>query len=67
MNIEEYLSLMEFELEEDFEGKFPVHKTSYTYTASDNDASTDDGKASTNPSTASTIDNDGNASPSPSD
>ena len=67
MNTEEYLSLMEFELEEDFEGKFPVHKTSYTYTASDNDASTDDGKASTNPSTASTIDNDGNASPSPSD
>lgn len=68
MNTEEYLSLMEYELEEDFEKKFPVHKTSYTYSAADAAQENSIGEADgTNPSTASTIDNDGNSSPSPSD
>ena len=69
-NTEAYLSLLEYELEEDFENKFPVHKTSFTITgkdAPDSDVDHNTGNVGTNPSTESTVSNNGNASPSPSD
>lgn len=72
VNADDYLSLMDYELEEDFENRYPVHKTSFTVTGKDApdgdvDKSTGSGDAPQNESTASTIDNNGNASPSPSD
>ena len=33
-----FKSMIEYELEEDFENKFPVHRTSYTQSASDNNS-----------------------------
>ncbi len=69
MNADDYLSLMDFELAEDFENKYPVHKTSFTVTgkdAPDHDVDGSDGEPATNPSSASTQANNGNASPSPS-
>ena len=57
-------------LEEDFENKFPVHKTSFTITgkdAPDSDVDHNTGNVVSNPSTESTVSNNGNASPSPSD
>ena len=69
-NTEAYLSLLEYELEEDFENKFPVHKTSFTITgkdAPDSDVDHNTGNVVSNPSTESTVSNNGNASPSPSD
>ena len=69
-NTETYMSLLEYELEEDFENKFPVHKTSFTITGKDEPTSDVDhntGGVGSNPSTESTMSNNGNASPSPSD
>ena len=66
-NTDDYLSLMEYELEENFENKFPVHKTSFTVTGKDAPDQDVDGNAPKNESTASTAANNGNASPSPSD
>lgn len=71
INADDYLSLMDLELEEDFENRYPVHKTSFTVTGKDApdgdvDKSTS-GDAPQNASTASTTANNGNASPSPSD
>lgn len=70
-NVDDYLSLMDFELEEDFENRYPVHKTSFTVTgnnASDGggDQSTGGGDPPLNASTESTKANNANASPSPS-
>lgn len=72
VNADDYLSLMDYELDEDFENKYPVHKTSFTVTgkdAPDHDVDGSDGGASAplNASTESTAANNGNASPSPSD
>jgi len=72
MNVDDYLSLMDFELDEDFENRYPVHKTSFTVTGKDApdgdvDKSTGDGDPPFNASTESTKANNANASPSPSD
>lgn len=70
INADDYLSLMDYELEEDFENRYPVHKTSFTVTgkdAPDEDVDHSTRGLETNPSTASTKANNGNASPSPSD
>lgn len=72
MNVDDYLSLMDFELDEDFENRYPVHKTSFTVTGKDApdgdvDKSTGDGDPPLNASTESTKANNANASPSPSD
>lgn len=70
VNADDYLSLMDYELEEDFENRYPVHKTSFTVTgkdAPDGDVDKSNGGLITNPSTESTKANNGNASPSPSD
>lgn len=71
MNVDDYLSLMDFELDEDFENRYPVHKTSFTVTGKDApdgdvDKSTGDGELPLNSSTESTKANNANASPSPS-
>lgn len=66
-DVDDYLSLMDYELDEDFENKYPVHKTSFTVTGKDApDDDVDKSTLSVNPSTQSTIANNGNASPSPS-
>ena len=60
---------MDFELDEDFENIYPVHKTSFTVTekdATDNEVDKSNGGLESNPSTESTKANNGNASPSPS-
>lgn len=70
INADDYLSLMEYELEEDFENRYPVHKTSFTVTgkdAPDGDVDKSTSGQPANASTASTQNNNGNASPSPSD
>lgn len=72
INADDYLSLMDYELEEDFENRYPVHKTSFTVTGKDApdgdvDKSTSGDNEPQNASTASTAANNGNASPSPSD
>lgn len=70
VNADDYLSLMDYELEEDFENRYPVHKTSFTVTgkdAPDGDVDKSTDGLESNPSTESTKANNGNASPSPSD
>lgn len=71
VNADDYLSLMDYELDEDFENKYPVHKTSFTVTGKDapehEDVDGNNGNLEATGSTVSTIDNNGNASPSPSD
>lgn len=72
INADDYLSLMDYELEENFENRYPVHKTSFTVTGKDApdgdvDKSTSGDNEPQNASTASTAANNGNASPSPSD
>lgn len=71
MNVDDYLSLMDFELDEDFENRYPVHKTSFTVTGKDApdgdvDKSTGSGDLPLNASTESTKANNANESPSPS-
>lgn len=63
LNADDYLSLMDYELSEDFEDRYPVHKTSFTITG-DGDEPDD---IPTNDSSLSTDKNNGNASPAPSD
>lgn len=68
INADDYVSAMDYELNEDFENRYPVHKTSFTITGKDAPEYQDvDGSGLTNPSTASTAANNGNASPAPSD
>lgn len=68
--VDDYLSLMDFELDEDFENRYPVHKTSFTVTGKDAPDGDVDKSSSTDPpvnaSTESTKANNANASPSPS-
>ena len=70
LDIDDYLSLMDFELDEDFENKYPVHKTSFTVTGKDAPDSDVDGNTGdippVNASTESTKANNANESPSPS-
>lgn len=69
-DVDDYLSLMDFELDEDFENRYPVHKTSFTVTGKDAQDEDVDKSSSTDPpvnaSTESTKANNANASPSPS-
>ena len=69
VNADDYISLMDYELDEDFENKYPVHKTSFTVTGKDAPEyeDVDNHGDLGNPSTASTVANNGNALPSPSD
>ena len=75
MNADDYLSLMDYELAEDFENKYPVHKTSYTLTGDgedsgdENSSGEDSGtlKEDAPASTVSTVENGGNSYPAPSD
>ena len=71
ISTEDYISLMDYELAEDFENRYPVHKTSFTITGKDapqyQDVDGNKGEDSTNPSTMSTVANDGNNNPSPND
>ena len=71
VNADDYITLMDYELDEDFENKYPVHKTSFTVTGKDapehEDVDNNNGGLESNPSTESTVANDGNASPAPSD
>lgn len=68
--VDDYLSLMDFELDEDFENRYPVHKTSFTVTGKDAPDGDVDKSTSTDPpvnaSTESTKANNANESPSPS-
>lgn len=73
INAEDYLSLMDYELENDFENRYPVHKTSFNVTGKDEPPGDVDKSAEStastpaNASTESTGANNGNASPAPSD
>lgn len=66
VDVDDYLSLMDYELDEDFENKYPVHKTSFTVTSRDQSGGIYDSTKPMNASTESTKANNGNASPSPS-
>jgi hypothetical protein len=61
-NADSYISLMEEELEEDFEGRFPVHQTAFTKSSNDNKPSEDN---PTNENTIKTKSNNANNNPSP--
>ena len=66
---EVYFALLDRELEDDIENKYPVHKTSYTYTGddnSDNKGGRPVAEDSNNPSTLQTRANGTNNVPSPS-
>lgn len=68
VNADDYLTLMDYELDEDFENRYPVHKTSFTVSgkdAPDDDVDKSHAGAEQNPSTESTTENDGNSLPSP--
>ena len=72
VDVEAYLALMDSEIEEDFENKYPVHKTSFTYSSNDKSGGKDKGgrpeeENPTNESTIQTRSNGGNDIPSPSD
>lgn len=71
-NPENYIALMEYELEEDFENRYPVHRTSFTVTGKDDPEHEDHNKGgrppenSDNPSSIQTKTNGANAAPRPS-
>lgn len=68
-DVEAYLSLMDEELELDFENKYPIHKTSFTYSGKDSDNSDVDQsggapiKNSNDDKTLATKTNNGNKQP----
>lgn len=74
MNVETYLALMDFERAQKYDERYPPHVTSYTvsgsekkalpyqYTGKEQSPTTD----LSNPSSISTVENDGNRSPKPS-
>lgn len=64
INPQAYLSLMEYELSEDFEGRYPVHATSYTRTSDEGGRPEESNP--TQSSTLSTRANASNAAPKPS-
>jgi len=55
MNPDVYMSLMDYELENDFESKYPIHQTSFTATSESTDGEDKGGRPeeedTTNPST----------------
>ncbi len=74
MDLEAYRALMDYELEEDFENKYPVHQTSYTMstkksadTSGDNTGGRPTNDDSTNDNTIISKANGANDLPSPSD
>ena len=64
---EAFFDMLDEELESDVEHKYPVHKTSYTYGADENDGGRPVDEDTTNPKTLTTRANGGNILPSPSD
>lgn len=66
-----YISLMDYELSEDFENKYPVHRTSYTQSSNDRGGTgtkeTVDIVSATNENTIQSQSSGSNESPSPSD
>ncbi|MGV2885475.1 hypothetical protein [Paenibacillus taichungensis] len=61
--LDSYIALMEEELEEGFEERFPVHQTSFTQSSNDNKKPSDDNP--TNENTIKTKSNNANNNPSP--
>lgn len=57
INPQAYLSLMDEELEEDFEDKYPLHKTSYTHSDKDGGRSSEDNPTNENTIQAKTNNN----------
>lgn len=66
-NSDAYLSLMDMELEEDFENKYPVHKTSFTQSKDDKKSGRPQTENIDNENTAISKANGANQMPSPSD
>ena len=67
-NSDAYLSLMDMELEEDFENKYPVHQTSFTQSSKDgNNGGRPEIDSPSSESTISSKANNSNDMPSPSD
>ena len=72
MNPENYVALMEYELQEDFENRYPVHRTSFTVTGKDDPEHEDHNKGgrppteSDNPQTVQGKTNGANNVPKPS-
>ena len=67
-NSDAYLSLMDMELEEDFENKYPVHQTSFTQSSKDdNNGGRPENDSPSSESTISSKANNSNDMPSPSD
>lgn len=63
-----YISLLDYELNEDFENKYPVHSTSYTQSSKDRETKeTVDIVSATNENTIQSQTSNANESPSPSD
>jgi hypothetical protein len=62
-NVDAYLSLMEYELDEDWENKYPVHKTSYTLSKNDNSTGRPVDNDSTNENTIKSKSAGGNKNP----
>ncbi|MEY8352591.1 hypothetical protein AALB39_04450 [Lachnospiraceae bacterium 54-53] len=67
INSEAYFELMNTELDEDIENKYPVHMTSFTASEETNKAGRPGNPNSTNENTQKSISNGSNAMPSPSD
>lgn len=71
-NPDNYIALMEYELEEDFENRYPVHRTSFTVTGKDDPEYEDHNKGgrpstdSDDPSSIQEKTNGANAAPKPS-
>lgn len=64
---EAYLALMDMELEEDFENKYPVHRTSFTQSKDEKKIGRPEVTTIENDNTAISKANGANAAPSPSD
>lgn len=62
-----FFDMLDEELEEDVEHKYPVHQTSFTYNADSNENGRPVDEDTTNPKTLTTRANGGNSLPSPSD
>ncbi len=64
-----YISLMDYELDEDFEEKYPVHRSSYTQSGNDDEGKkeTIDAVSLTNENTIQSQSSGANSAPSPSD
>ena len=65
-NPDNYIALMDHELEEDFENRYPVHKTSYTESDGDSTGGRPTNSDSTDPTAVQQRTNNGNNTPKPS-